>query len=127
MNQSNPMKTITQPLSVNRAILCLSVFLFASADSTFAIAGCDGPGPDIRISVSAINTNLSVLSTNRGAFVFKVSNTPWTPISLGITYSGTAQNGVDVETLPTTVTFASGEKLVEVSVIPKAAGPFSER
>ena len=102
------------------AVVCLLV----STARSPAAAGCDST---VDATLTATNLVLSVLSSNTAGLLFRLPVAIGTPINLGLTFSGTAQNGVDVEALPASVLIPGNKSLVAVTVKPKPSYPFASK
>jgi gliding motility-associated-like protein len=57
-----------------------------------------------------------------GAFVIKRPHRDPAPLSVTLSYGGTAQNGIDVQLLPTIVTIPANDSFVVINVIPVVDG-----
>jgi len=86
---------------------------------------CDGI--PVGASLSASPSTLSVLSSNPGQLVFKLESPVGNDTHLGLLYSGTAQNGYDVQPLPASVLIAALQSSVKLNVWPKPNYPFPSK
>ena len=86
---------------------------------------CDGE--PVAATVSATPTSLPVLSTNTANFIFKIEFPVGNDTHLGLSYSGTARVGVDVESLPSSVLIPAYQSTATLAVKPKPNYPFSSK
>ena len=94
----------------------------AIAFITIFIASCSKEDPiDVettkaQVKITAINTIVEEASTN-GEFTFTLSNAVINKTKVNFTISGTAENGVDYQTLTTSITFLPNETTKLISLI----------
>jgi hypothetical protein len=91
----------------------------APASATVTIVDNDSTTPVV--TVSALDGNASE-SGDTGSFAVIRAGDPSPSLTVNVTLTGTAVNGTDYITLPTTVSMPSGSFLVIVSVTPLADG-----
>ncbi|MEO8770280.1 MAG: choice-of-anchor L domain-containing protein [Ferruginibacter sp.] len=65
-----------------------------------------------------LNNSYIVEGCITGSFTMKRPTAPNYPLSVNLTYSGTAINGVDYQTLPATVTIPANDSMITINVIP---------
>ena len=84
---------------------------------------CDGPPATASLTVT--NPSLSILGTSTATLSFNLNFLVGNDTRLGLGYSGSAQNGVDVQLLPAFVTIPALRTSATLIVTPKANYPFS--
>lgn len=86
---------------------------------------CDGiPVP---VSLTASASSLPVLSSNTVQLIFKLQTVVGNDTHLGLSYTGTALNGYDVQQLPASVLIPALESSVALNIRPKPNYPFSSK
>lgn len=86
--------------------------------ATLTISDTDSP----LVSVSAFDATASETGPDLGMFRFTRTGSTAAPMTVTFVVSGTADNGLDYQTLPTTVTFLGGQSTVDLAVFPLADG-----
>jgi hypothetical protein len=98
--------------------------LLVSLAHSFAAIICDNPES---VSLTGTKLVLSMSSTNTAGLVFQMPTLVGSPTHLGLAFSGTAQNGVDVEALPASVLIPGTRSSVALTVKPKPGYPFASK
>ena len=65
-----------------------------------------------------LNNSYIVEGCIAGSFTIKRLNAPNYPLSVNLTYGGSAVNGVDIQTLPGVVTIPANDSMVTVNIVP---------
>jgi hypothetical protein len=123
MKTRNITKNGTAALFGRTALIICSVL--GSATRSPAPVACDGSPATASLGVT--NPILSVLSNNTAVLSFNLNFLVGNDTHLGLGYSGTAQNGVDVQPLPAFVTIPAGQTSAMLLVTPTASYPFSSK
>jgi hypothetical protein len=123
MKTRNITKNGTAALFGRTAFIICSVLGLATRSP--APVGCDGSPATASLAVT--NSALSVLSTNTAILSFNLNFLVGNDTHLGLAYTGTAQNGFDVESLPASVLIPSFQTSATLSVQPKANYPFTSK
>jgi len=88
------------------------------AAATLTISDTDSP----LVSVNAFDATASETGPNLGTFRFTRTGSTAASLAVTFTITGSADNGIDYQTLPTTVTFLAGQATVDLAVFPLADG-----
>jgi len=88
------------------------------AVATVTISDTDSP----LVSASAFDGTASETGPNLGTFRFTRTGSTAAALAVTFTITGSADNGIDYQTLPTTVTFLAGQATVDLAVFPLADG-----
>jgi hypothetical protein len=94
--------------------------IYARGGTTIAVTSSDGTFamPALpTVSVTATTPNASETGPNAGAFTLTRSSTAG-PLTVNLTLTGTATNGVDYATVPTAVTFVNGQATTNLTILP---------
>jgi hypothetical protein len=87
--------------------------IYSSGAATVTIHDDEKP----TVTVTATDTSLAE-PTNNGQIKVTLTPAPSNPMTINYTMAGTAIQGVDYETLPGTVTFASGVSTALINIVP---------
>ena len=68
--------------------------------------------------VDNVGNNFLVEGCTSGSFTVKRPNVSAFPLSVALTYGGNAVNGIDVQTLPSSVTIPANDSIVTVNITP---------
>src|ERR1041384_1896363 len=117
MNANNP---FTGAACVVKTLLMVCS-LFGLAVRSEAVIVCDSD--PVPATLTASPSILYVPGTNTASLVVRLTSAVATDTLLGLRYSGTASNGVDVQTLPSAAIFPAGWTAGALTVTPSATHP----
>jgi hypothetical protein len=102
----------------NTIAACAGLWLtLACSADVLAIVGCDGPSSHLTVVANTATIPESAGASAIFTFALSAPLGGDTPVSLQV--SGTATNGTDYETLPTTVTIPFGQTQATLTLTPK--------
>lgn len=70
------------------------------------------------VTVTAFDSTASETGPDLGTFRFSRTGSPAAALTVTFTVTGTATNGIDYQSVPTTLTFAAGQATVDLFVVP---------
>ena len=92
-------------------------FLYALSATAQAIAACDGPGP-VPVSVTVSSAGIPESGGSSARFVFAMPQALGSDVHLALLVAGTATNGVDYQTIPSTATIPGTQTEAALTVTP---------
>ena len=107
--------------SFESAILTLvpsTNYVIGNAAATIWIADADTANPLVRLSVADRDADESGIGGDGGQFVIERLGSTTAALTVSVALSGTATNGTDYASIPTTVTIPAGASSVPVNVTP---------
>src|SRR5260221_11849491 len=117
-----PRSTLFPYTTLFRSVLTLSAnaayTVGSPSSATVTIADNDQPPPPLPIvTVVATDANASE-SGDTGTFTISRTGSTGAPLTVRFAFRGTAQNGVDYQQLPTSVTIPAGAASADITVTP---------
>lgn len=113
--------TVTEgPESVILTLTTVPAPYEVGSPSTATVTITDTSSP--LVSVTAIDSSASEIGPDLGTFRFSRTGSTAASLTVTFTVTGTATNGTDYQTVPTSITFAAGQASADLFVVPLADG-----